>query len=75
MIGSPKLFEDHSTTDFARGEDCRVRFRDIFGVEHMIDYSDKNKQYRDPIIIWVPVEPIEKGSSEWFWYDGCGKDR
>ena len=60
----------------ARGSDCTVRFRDIFGVEHMIDYSDKNKQYRDPITIWVPVEPHENGGkSEWIWYDECGKKR
>ena len=65
----------YATSDFARGEDLRVRFRDIFGVEHMIDYSDKNKHYRDPITIWVPVEPVDKGVSEWFWYDECGKER
>ena len=67
--------EQWATFDTARGEDCRVRFRDIFGVEHMIDYSDKNKQYRDPITIWVPVEPVHKDESEWFWYDECGKKR
>ena len=63
------------TSDTARGEDLRVRFRDIFGVEHMIDYSDKNKHYRDPIMIWVPVEPVDNNNSEWFWYDECGKKR
>ena len=61
----------------ARGTDCTVRFRDIFGVEHMIDYSDKNKTHRDPITIWVPIEPLTDGDhkSEWIWYDNCGKTR
>ena len=67
--------KERFTVDTARGEDCKVRFRDIFGVEHMIDYSDENKQYRDPITIWVPVEPVHKDESEWFWYDECGKKR
>ena len=53
--------ESQSTQDTARGTDCTVRFRDIFGVEHMIDYSDKNKTHRDPITIWVPIEPLLRG--------------
>ena len=50
---SYKIEETRKET--ARGEDCTVRFRDFFGVEHMIDFSDKNKTYRDPIQIWVPA--------------------
>ena len=67
----------------ARGHDCSVRFRDIFGVEHMIDFSDKNKTHRDSITIWVPIEPNENQKrfdgvpfhSEMIWYDNCGKTR
>ena len=74
-INKMTIKDEYCTKDTARGEDCRVRFRDIFGVEHMIDYSPNNKQYRDPITIWVPVEPVDNNNSEWFWYDECGKKR
>ena len=60
------------TSDVARGTDCKVRFRDIFGVEHMIDYSNDNKTCRDPISIWIPVSPGD-GKSTWYWYDDCGR--
>ena len=72
------FLEPHRTGVFketARGKDCKVRFRDIFGVEHMIDFSDENKTHRDPITIWVPIEPSENAvnnSAEWIWYDNCG---